>query len=148
MQDIDDTIKNLMEKAKTNLLNDGHLVPVALITVHEGDSIVFPMLYGMPKNIHQQLVRRIAKQVNATAIFLIHESYFDQREPGQDLPTESLADSPTTRSCISVCGRDKNNHVSYVTPYTQHGGQIFFEETIRLEAYSSKWTDGVFETAH
>lgn len=94
-------ISTLLPAVRHNLKESDCLQPCFFIA-NEGEIVVAGADFSTEaaKNYANREVRRIAKEMGATSVMLLAESYIKSMDPGEKPPTGSLAHDPDAREIV------------------------------------------------
>lgn len=133
-------LKELMEYnlicAKRLLLRDGKLMPVAFMHNEKQIGIV-PLSFkdANEKDMQVAILRKLVKEKNADAIFMITESWHVSINKGEDLniiPSEH----PMRKECIFLIGECKDGRIAMMQIFERENDKISFGEKIDMSEIS------------
>lgn len=137
------TLDNALEQAKTLLLRDGKLIPVAL--VHSGnDAHVLGLSFrdNEQKNEQLTLLKKFVKLKNADAIFVIVESWYVTTD--EENLTIEPSKHPMRKECIVVFGEYEGGNLTVMQIFGRKDNEIIFEKKLYMEeSISGKFDFGI-----
>lgn len=150
-QKLENEMKMALEKAKSLLLKDGRLVPVAFI--HSKDGIdIFGLIFKDQKEKEAQMsfLKKIVREKNADAIFLIMESWYvtyERKDLDKNLITPSK--NPMRKECIFVfgeCGEGNKGIMQEFEREKENGEKIVFGKKVDLNRNICCFDFGIKDT--
>lgn len=130
-------LKELMEHnlelARHLLLKDGKLLPVAFVICKNEMGIV-PLSFrdANEKNMQAAIIRKLAKEKDADAVFMITESWYLGTNKVEDLGG-SLSEHPMRKECVFLIGECENGRVTMVQIFERENDKIIFGEKIDID---------------
>ena len=133
-------LKNLMadslEQSKKLLLRDGKLMPVTFVWHgYNVDIIGLTFRDNDQKNRQLALLRRLVKEKNANAVFVIVESWYVTSNK-IDLMIEP-AKHPMRKECIFIIGECEEGDVTMMQIFDKKDGKIIFGEKTDIDKINS-----------
>jgi len=130
-------LKELMEQnlefAKHLLLKDGKLFPVAFM-ICKNEMGVIPLSFrdANEKDMQVAILRKLAKEKSADAVFMITESWYLGTNNVEDLGG-SLSEHPMRKECVFVMGECENGRITMVQTFERENDKIIFGEKIDID---------------
>ena len=124
-------LESMLEHAKTLLLKDGFVRPVAFI-VSSGDIQLIPISFrtNEEKNLELESLRKLCKKKKAKAVFFVTESWYVTSDTPK-LKIEPAKD-PNRKECIVVTGECKEMKTTLMQIYDRKDEKIIFGEKIDM----------------
>ena len=138
---------DILETAKTLLVKDGRLAPMAFMVCGNNVNIkALSFRDNNEKNRQLSLLRDDVKKRNADAVFVLAESWYITSD-SSDIKVAPSED-PTRKECILMTGEDENGHFSIMQIFDRGGGKengkiIFGERVDIVEPISLKFNFGI-----
>lgn len=136
-------MKHTLEDAKTLLLKDGGLMPVAFVK-HGNNIDITPLSFEDSDKKDQQLhfLRNIVKKKNADAIFIVTESWYVIADNGHIVSEPSK--HPMRKECIMIIGECEDCSMSIIQTFDRKDGKIIFGENVDIEeTVTTKFNFGI-----
>lgn len=133
-----DELRTLMEenleKAKSLLLRDGYVAPVAFIFVGKNIGIC-PLRFTDEREKFTQMtaLKMFAKAQKADAIFVIIESWYVTADKIDVVPSKH----PDRKECIFVIGECKEGDITITQKFGRKNEKIIFEDKFEMEGMKS-----------
>jgi len=132
-----EVLKELMEHnlefARHLLLKDGKLLPVAFM-ICKNEMGVIPLSFRdvNEKNMQVAILRKLAKEKGADAVFMITESWYLGTNKVEDLGG-SISNHPMRKECIFVTGECENGRITVIQTFERENDKIIFGEKIDMD---------------
>ncbi len=136
-------LENVLEDAKTLLLNAGKLMPVALM-YYENDIHALGLSFKDQEQKDEQLslLKKFVKLKNADAIFVIVESWYVTTD--KEKLTVEPSKHPMRKECILVSGEYEGGNLIVMQIFGRKDENIVFEQKVYMEeSISEKFDFGI-----
>lgn len=132
-EELEELMTSNLAYAKRLLVRDGKVVPVAFVVYGKNIDIIGLSFRDDDEKIVQiKMLRELAKEKNADAIFMITESWHVRTNKAEDLYIKPR-DNPMRKECIFVTGECENARISMMQTFERENDKIVFGERIDMD---------------
>ena len=132
-EELEELMISNLEYAKTLLARDGKLSPVAFLVYRDNiDIIGLSFRDDNEKIIQIKMLRKLVKEKDADAIFMITESWHVCTNKDEDLDIKP-SENPMRKECIFIVGECENTRISMMQTFERENDKIVFGERIDMD---------------
>ncbi len=140
--ELEHMMEDALEKAKSLLLRDGYLAPIAFLFSEKEVHIISLTFKNQEEKEEQvMLLRNIAELKNAEAIFLVIESWYvtsDKMDINM-MPSKH----PMRKECIFLVGECEEGNATIMQQFEREKDKIIFGEKDNINIFGSRFNFGI-----
>lgn len=140
--ELEHMMEDALEKAKSLLLRDGYLAPIAFL-FSEKEVHIISLTFKNQEEKEEQvtLLRNMAKLKDADAIFLVIESWYvtSDKMDINIIPSKH----PMRKECIFIVGECEEGNATIIQKFEKEKDKIIFGEKDNINIFGSRFNFGI-----